>query len=293
MHWHFVEQLACVLWARPERTFCTCGRPSRRVARPPPRARSGLPPLAASTPALSLAAEPPLEPHSAAVRSATAASGRPQQALPRTAPPKPPARASCPLEQPELIHKLVGTRSSPPRRPAATERRSPAFLSTAAVGTDLDPYKWESPSPFLHSGNLLAPQRCPHGQQAMVGSFLPRLRSVRSPPQSSAVRRNQGLPHPSNATVRLPSTVRSLPASKLRSGATTAQIPNHARSLRCREARRRRSPPSPGPFRLPEGSSWSGGSFPTLGWLLGAVVHRRRSPEPLPRLGQRRKKAGD
>ena len=100
-------------------------------------------------------------------------------------------------------------------------------------------------------------------------------------------------PCPSNATILLPSTVRSRPASKLRSGATIAQIPNHARSLRRREARRRRSPPSPGPFRLPEGSSWSGGSFPTLGWLLGAVIRRCRSPEPPPRLGQRRKKAGD
>ena len=53
--------------------------------------------------------------------------------LPWSAPPKPPARASCPCEQLELILKPVGTRSSPPRRPVATERRSPAFLSTAAA----------------------------------------------------------------------------------------------------------------------------------------------------------------
>src|SRR4051812_1377210 len=52
--------------------------PSRRVARPPPSTRSGLSPLAASTPAPSLGVEPPLELYSAAVRSATATSGRPQ-----------------------------------------------------------------------------------------------------------------------------------------------------------------------------------------------------------------------
>ena len=45
-----------------------------------------------------------------------------------TAPPMPPQRASCPREQPGLIPKLVGTRSSPPRRPAATAPRSPAFF---------------------------------------------------------------------------------------------------------------------------------------------------------------------
>ena len=54
--------------------------PSRRVPLTSPHARSGPSPLTANTPAPSLAAEPPLEPHSAAVRSAMAASGRPQQA---------------------------------------------------------------------------------------------------------------------------------------------------------------------------------------------------------------------
>src|SRR4051812_11230917 len=91
--------------------------PSRRVARPPPRARSGPSPLAATTPAPSLAAEPPLEPHCATVRSAVATSGRLQPPLPRSAPPELLALATCPLEQSELIHKLVCTRSSPPRRP--------------------------------------------------------------------------------------------------------------------------------------------------------------------------------
>ena len=61
--------------------------------------------------------------------------------LPRTAPPKPPARASCPCEQLELILEPVGTHSSPPRRPTATERRSPAFLSTAAAGPASNAYK--------------------------------------------------------------------------------------------------------------------------------------------------------
>ena len=52
--------------------------PSRRVSLPPPRARSGHSPLTASTTAPSLTAEPSLELHSAAVRSAPVASGRPQ-----------------------------------------------------------------------------------------------------------------------------------------------------------------------------------------------------------------------
>ena len=29
--WHFVEHLLCVLWARPERAFCTCVRSGRHV----------------------------------------------------------------------------------------------------------------------------------------------------------------------------------------------------------------------------------------------------------------------
>ena len=98
MHWHFVKQLACVLWARPERTFCT--RTQRDAA-----SHGRLPALVlplhshSQRTGPSLAVEPPLELHSAAVRSATAASGRPQQPLPWTAPPEPLALASCPLEQ--------------------------------------------------------------------------------------------------------------------------------------------------------------------------------------------------
>ena len=42
-----------------------------------------------------------------------------------------------PLEQLELIRKLVGKRSSPPRRPAATERRFAVELIPGRRGTDL------------------------------------------------------------------------------------------------------------------------------------------------------------
>ena len=107
MSWHFAEQLACVRWARPERTFCTC---AHRVAVSHCRRPAlvlALPHSQPTRPDSSLAAEPLLELHSAAVRSAVAASGRPQQPLPWTAPPEPYACASCPLEQSELIQERV------------------------------------------------------------------------------------------------------------------------------------------------------------------------------------------
>ena len=65
----------------------------------------------------------PLAPYSAAVRAPWWHADVGSRPLPWTAPPKPHARASCPLEHLELIRKLVGKRSSPPRCPAATERR--------------------------------------------------------------------------------------------------------------------------------------------------------------------------
>ena len=107
MPWHFAEQLACVRWARPERMFCTrahrvaashCRRPALVLA---------LPHSQPTRPDSSLAAEPLLELHSAAVRSAVAASGRPQQPLPWTVPPEPQPLASSPLEQSKLIRELV------------------------------------------------------------------------------------------------------------------------------------------------------------------------------------------
>ena len=115
--------------------------PSRRVAlSPSPRPAPGPCSPAEPRPAL---AHSPLPSKLALQRrrqSFWRHAGVGSELLPWTAPPKPPARASCPLEQPELIHKLVGTRSSPPRRPAATERRSPAFLSTAAAGPTSNAY---------------------------------------------------------------------------------------------------------------------------------------------------------
>ena len=220
-----------------------CGRPSRRVALPPsPRPAPG--PCSPAEPRPALAHSPDLQAFPGALQRRRQGSlgGTPASAVGschgRHRPSHPRAPAA-PWEQPEPIHKLVGTRSSPPRRPGATERRSPAFLSTAAAGPTSNAYiRGPRARPSTQATSFYPPS-APNTQQSTSGSFLPRLRSVRSPPQSSAVRRNQGLPHPSNATVRLPSTVRSRPASKLQSGATTAQIPNRARSLRRREARRR------------------------------------------------------
>ena len=81
-----------------------------------------------------------LAPYSAAVRAPLAARRRRQRALPWTTPPKPPARASCPLGTARAYPQAVGTRSSPPRSPAATEPWSPAILSTAAAGPTSSAY---------------------------------------------------------------------------------------------------------------------------------------------------------
>ena len=81
--------------------------PIRRVPLPPPRGRSGPSPLPVDAPDPSHVTELPLELHNSAVRSATAASGRPQQPLPWIAPPEPLALASCPLEKLKLVRKPV------------------------------------------------------------------------------------------------------------------------------------------------------------------------------------------
>ena len=191
--------------------------PSRSIALPP-SSRPDPGPCLPAEPRTTLAhspepSKPPLAPYSAAVRAPLAARRRRQRALPWTAPPKPPARASCPLEQLELILEPVGTRSSPPRRPAATERRSPAFLSTAAAGPTSNAYirgPQARSSPQATSGH---PRSTPLSQQSAISNRLPQLRPVRPPPPSGAIHRNQPLPRASNTTIRFPSTSRSRPSS--------------------------------------------------------------------------------
>ena len=136
MPWHFAEQLACMRWARPEPTFCTRVHRVAASHYRRPALVLALPHSQPTRPDSSLAAEPLLELHSAVVRSAVAASGRPPHPLPWTAPPEPHACASCPLEQSELIHKLVCKRSSPPHPPAATERRFAVELIHGSRGAD-------------------------------------------------------------------------------------------------------------------------------------------------------------
>jgi hypothetical protein len=105
----------------------------------PPRRASGPCSLAESRPPSSTHRSPPsqpLEPYSAAVRSAMAASGRPQPPLPRTAPPEPLALASSPLSSPS---------SSPrPDRPRQPSPHAPGYRMAVADdpihghrGTDL------------------------------------------------------------------------------------------------------------------------------------------------------------
>ena len=107
MPWHFAEQLACVRWARTERTFCTrahrvpashCRRPALVLA---------LPHSQPTRPDSSLAAEPLLGLHSAAVRSAVAASGRPQQAPALDGAARATPARQLPQEQDDLILEPV------------------------------------------------------------------------------------------------------------------------------------------------------------------------------------------
>ena len=139
--WHFVEHVPCVLWARPERTFCTR---AHRAAASHCRTRR-VPPLALARLQRRALTSPTLHATSGALQRRRQGfwqhAGVGSEPLPWTAPPKPPTRASCPLEQLELILEPVGTHSSPPRRPTATERRSPAFLSTATAGPASSAYK--------------------------------------------------------------------------------------------------------------------------------------------------------
>ena len=133
MPWHFAEQLACMHWARPERTFCTrahrvaashCRRPALVLA---------LPHSQPTRPDSSLAAELLLELHSATTasrhrRSDSLCHGRRRPSHSRT--------PACPLEQ-------WGVRRNAPTSPnrlhvALLQQNGGllAFLSTA-TGTNL------------------------------------------------------------------------------------------------------------------------------------------------------------
>ena len=130
---------------------------SRRAALPP-SSRPVSDPCSPAEPRQALALSPvpsklSLAPYSAAL----AARRRRQRALPWMAPPKAPARASCPGEQPVLIHLLIGTPSSPPRCPATTEEWSPVILSSATAGASLERLFKGAPSSTDHSSNPRPP----------------------------------------------------------------------------------------------------------------------------------------
>ena len=90
-------------WARPERAFCTCVRTGRRVW---PLAFAHLQSHARPHP-LTSTLQATLELHSAAVRSAVAASGRPQWAPALDGAARATRVRQLPSGQSELIHKLV------------------------------------------------------------------------------------------------------------------------------------------------------------------------------------------
>ena len=109
-------------------------RALRRHAALPPSSRPISDPCSPAEPRQALALSPvPSKLALALCSAALAARRRRQQIPPRTAPPKPPAHASCPRAQAVLILPLVGMLSSPPRYPATTGKWSPAILSSAAT----------------------------------------------------------------------------------------------------------------------------------------------------------------
>ena len=141
MPWHFAEQLACVRWARPERTFCTC---AHRVAASHCRRPAlvlALPHSQPTRPDSSLAAEPLLELHSAAVRSAVAASGRPQQAPAMDGAARATAARQLALNSSSSSPHPARPRQPSPRAPWLQNGGSPSSLSPAAAEPTYSRYK--------------------------------------------------------------------------------------------------------------------------------------------------------
>ena len=164
--WHFVEQVPCVLWARPERTFCTrahyADTPHCRTRRDPTLAPSASlnRALAATCSTVPLAA--PL-----------AARRRRQRIPPRTAPPKPPAHDSCLRAQAVLILPLVGTRSSPPRCPATTATAVADELIFCRHGPASSRHIKEPRAPPNVQATSDFPRRAPRAVDRPVVAVLP------------------------------------------------------------------------------------------------------------------------
>ena len=146
MPWHFAEQLACVRWARPERTFCTrahrvaashCRRPALVLA---------LPHSQPTRPDSSLAAEPLLELHSATTasrhrRSDSLCHGR-----------RRPSHNSSPaalVSRPSLSPSPSASTDPAPAiatSPCRNRSGRPAILSPAAAEPTFPGYKWPQAS---------------------------------------------------------------------------------------------------------------------------------------------------
>ena len=146
---------------------------SRCAALPPPtRPVSG--PCSPAEPRQALALSPvPSKLSLAPCSAALAARRRRQRIPPRTAPPKPPAHASCPRAQAVLILPLVGTLSSPPRCPATTGKWSPAILSSAATEPALPRYIKGPRAPPSTQATSDTPRRASHAvDRPVVAVFL-------------------------------------------------------------------------------------------------------------------------
>ena len=266
-------------------------RALRRHAALPPSSRPISDPCSPAEPRQALALSPvpsklPLAPCSAAL----AARRRRQRIPPRTAPPKPPAHASCPGAQAVLILPLVGTRSSPPRCPATTGKRSPAILSAATA----------EPA----SSRYIKGPRAPPSTHAT--SDTPRRASRVVNRTVVAVSLNSGQLGRRQAPVRFVATGHPLaqPAPPVAPsgpcGAAQLLIfdqrpPEHKKHFTTvafprRGARRRRFLPPPTTLQPPKGPPRSSRSIPARRCPRGAAVRRRRSPEPRSRRAEEKRR---
>ena len=274
MPWHFAEQLACVRWARPERTFCTRARNrAATFTRPAPLAVARLQSRARPHPlARTLQGpRPPTAPLSG--RPWQRAGGRSSLCHGRRRPShsRAPARPWAARAYPRARPLVPVTATSSCR---LQNGGSPAFLSTK-TGTNLSGLYIALPIMPKLVSSLVRAVGSPPPPQLARGPSLPHLRQVRPPPLPGSARRNQSLPRPTSATIPFPSISRSHPTPQIRSGATVAQTPKSSRSHLRRGARRRRLPSPPPACRPPGGPPWTGGSIPALGTQWGAAVRRR------------------
>ena len=168
MHGHFAEHLVGVLWARPERAFCTC---RARAAASRPWVLPTLQSRATHSTAHRITPSSPgaLQHHR---QSPLAARRRRQRALPWTAPPKPPARASCPLGTGRAYphsrrHALVAATT-----PCSYSNGDPSSILSTAAKPAPSCYKRRPRAPPSTQATPSHPHSFPLASNRRGGSFF-------------------------------------------------------------------------------------------------------------------------